>query len=38
MWVADPEAVWLGAKLLQDYKGEKQLRIEYEDGKVSDSF
>ncbi|KAK2184041.1 hypothetical protein NP493_284g03000 [Ridgeia piscesae] len=33
VWVADPEAVWLGAKLLQDYKGEKQLRIEYEDGK-----
>ena len=31
----DPEAVWLGAKLLENYEGGKQLRIQYDDGKVS---
>ncbi|XP_064645972.1 unconventional myosin-Va-like isoform X4 [Lineus longissimus] len=32
VWIRDPEVVWRGAELLVDYKGQKELDVEYEDG------
>lgn len=34
MWIPDPELVWKGASLLQDYTGQKQLTVRYEEGEV----
>jgi len=35
VWVPDAELVWKGAVLLEDYNGQKELRVEDEDGHVS---
>ena len=35
MWIPDAELVWRGAALREDYKGQKQLAVLYEDGEVS---
>ncbi|KAJ8311363.1 hypothetical protein KUTeg_010718 [Tegillarca granosa] len=35
VWIPDPEVVWRGAELLEDYKGQNQLKIQYEDGEES---
>lgn len=34
VWIPDPDEVWRGAVLKEDYKGQKQLAIEYEDEQV----
>ncbi|CAG2205322.1 MYO5 [Mytilus edulis] len=35
IWIADPEAIWRGAELLEDYKGPGQIKVRYEDGEDS---
>ena len=35
VWIPDAEVVWKSAVLLQDYKGQKEIDIQYEDGDVS---
>jgi hypothetical protein len=35
LWIRDPEVVWRGAVLLEDYKGQKELQVKYEDEEVS---
>lgn len=32
VWIPDPDIVWKGAVLLEDYVGQKKLLVEYEDG------
>jgi hypothetical protein len=32
--VADAESVWKGAVLLEDYKGQQELHVQCDDGKV----
>lgn len=35
MWVPDPDAVWVSAQLLQDYRsGEKHLLLQLSNGNV----
>lgn len=34
VWIPDPEVVWRGAELLEDFKGQSQIKIQYEDGEV----
>lgn len=35
VWVPDPEAVWVSAQLLQDYRpGDQHIRIQLTDGRV----
>ena len=38
MWIPDPDIVWKGAVLLEDYVGQKKLRVEYEDGEVGNTL
>ncbi|KAK2149285.1 hypothetical protein LSH36_457g02032 [Paralvinella palmiformis] len=35
VWIPDPDLVWKGAVLREDYVGQKKLRVEYEDGEES---
>lgn len=35
VWLPDPTLVWKCATLLEDFKGQKQLAIRYDDGSVS---
>jgi len=35
VWVPEAELVWKGAVLVEDYNGQKELRVEDEDGRVS---
>ncbi|KAK3095804.1 hypothetical protein FSP39_019412 [Pinctada imbricata] len=32
IWIPDPELVWRGAELAEDYKGQVKVKIQYEDG------
>ena len=34
MWIPDADLVWRGATLLEDYKGQKTLHVQYDDGEV----
>ncbi len=38
VWMPDPDIVWRAAQLTEDYKGQKSLAIEYEDGEVGRRF
>ncbi|XP_076081183.1 unconventional myosin-Va-like isoform X3 [Mytilus galloprovincialis] len=35
IWISDPEAIWRGAELLEDYKGPGEIKVRYEDGEDS---
>ncbi|CAC5367741.1 MYO5 [Mytilus coruscus] len=35
IWISDPDAIWRGAELLEDYKGPGQVKVRYEDGEDS---
>lgn len=35
VWIPDPDIVWKGATLLEDYKGQKELKIQFESGEES---
>ena len=35
IWIPDPEAIWRGAELLEDYTGQTQVKVQYEEGEES---
>ncbi|KAL5020450.1 hypothetical protein ScPMuIL_003342 [Solemya velum] len=35
IWMPDQDTVWRAAELLEDFKGQKQVKIQYEDGEES---
>ena len=35
MWIPDPELVWKGAVLLEDYVGQKEIKVLFDEGEVS---
>ena len=35
IWIPDPEAIWRGAELLEDYTGQAQVKVQYEEGEVN---
>ncbi|XP_069102080.1 LOW QUALITY PROTEIN: unconventional myosin-Va-like [Argopecten irradians] len=36
VWIPDPEIVWRAAELLENYTGQKSVKIQYEDGEESE--
>lgn len=35
IWIPDPDHIWRAAELLEDYKGQNKIKIQYEEGEVS---
>ena len=36
IWVPDPDSVWRAAELLEDFKGQEKVKIQYEEAEVGE--
>ena len=37
IWVPDPDSVWRAAELLEDFKGQEKVKIQYEEAEVGEA-